>query len=165
MLPRRRPYLVDTIASSGPLPKSLPQIVWLASADCCVGYQNRRWCEYTGLSSADSMGFGWKRAFHADDLPETLRRWERAVRVGEPCELAFRLRRSDGVYRWFQGRAEPLLDDDNRPVGVVRGHAARATTRCEPSKPAASSHTRTTIGPEATRKSTGDRAKLHLRFC
>ena len=99
------------------LAESLPQIVWLASADCCVGYQNRRWCEYTGLSSADSMGFGWKRAFHADDLPETLRRWERAVREGEPCELAFRLRRSDGVYRWFQGRAEPLLDDENRPVG------------------------------------------------
>ncbi|MBV8312401.1 MAG: PAS domain S-box protein [Planctomycetaceae bacterium] len=98
------------------LAESLPQIVWLASADCCVGYQNRRWCEYTGLSSADSMGFGWKRAFHADDLPETLRRWERAVREGEPCELAFRLRRSDGVYRWFQGRAEPLMDDENRPV-------------------------------------------------
>jgi PAS domain S-box-containing protein len=89
------------------LAESLPQIVWLASADCCVGYQNRRWCEYTGLSSADSMGFGWKRAFHADDLPETLRRWERAVREGEPRELAFRLRRSDGVYRWFQGRAAP----------------------------------------------------------
>ena len=99
------------------LAESLPQIVWLASVDCCVGYQNRRWCEYTGLSSADSMGFGWKRAFHADDLPETLRRWERAVREGEPCELAFRLRRSDGIYRWFQGRAEPLLDDENRPVG------------------------------------------------
>ena len=99
------------------LAESLPQIVWLASADCCVGYQNRRWCEYTGLSSADSMGFGWKRAFHADDLPETLRRWERAVREGEPCELAFRLRRSDGVYRWFQGQVEPLLNDENRPVG------------------------------------------------
>src|SRR5271157_3902219 len=99
------------------LAESLPQIVWLATAECCVGYQNRRWCEYTGLSSAASMGFGWKRAFHADDLPETLRRWERAVREGEPCELAFRLRRSDGVYRWFQGRAEPLLDDENRPVG------------------------------------------------
>jgi PAS domain S-box-containing protein len=99
------------------LAESLPQIVWLASADCCVGYQNRRWCEYTGLSSAGSLGFGWKRAFHAADLPETLKRWERAVREGEPCELAFRLRRSDGVYRWFQGRAEPLLDDENRPVG------------------------------------------------
>src|SRR5271157_170271 len=29
------------------LVESLPQIVWLASADWCVGYQNRRWCEYT----------------------------------------------------------------------------------------------------------------------
>lgn len=63
------------------------------------------------------MGFGWKRAFHLDDLPETLKRWERAVRWGEPCELAFRLKRSDGVYRWFQGRAEPLLDNENRTVG------------------------------------------------
>src|SRR5208337_2023072 len=99
------------------LAESLPQIVWLASADCCVGYQNRRWCEYTGLASADSMGSGWKQAVHPDDLPEILRRWERAVRGGEPCELAFRLRRSDAVYRWFQGRAEPLLDNDNRTVG------------------------------------------------
>src|SRR5208337_1045830 len=70
------------------LAESLPQIVWLASADCCVGYQNRRWCEYTGLASADSTGSGWKQAVHPDDLPEILRRWERAVRGGEPCELA-----------------------------------------------------------------------------
>ena len=81
------------------LAESLPQIVWLASGDCCVGYQNRRWCEYTGLSSADSMGSGWQQAFHPDDLPETLKRWERAVRLGGSCELAFRLRRSDGVNR------------------------------------------------------------------
>jgi len=63
------------------------------------------------------MGSGWKQAVHPDDLPEILRRWERAVKGGEPCELAFRLRRSDAVYRWFQGRAEPLLDNDNRTVG------------------------------------------------
>jgi PAS domain S-box-containing protein len=99
------------------LAESLHQIVWLASADCCVSYQNRRWCEYTGLSFADSMGSGWKQAVHPDDLPEILQQWERTVRGGEPCGLAFRLRRSDGVYRWFQGRAEPLLDSDNRTVG------------------------------------------------
>ena len=98
------------------LAESLTEIVWLASADCCFGYQNRRWCDYTGLSPADSIGFGWKQACHPDDLPETLKRWERAVRRGEPCELAFRLRRTDGVYRWFQGRTEPLLDHENRPV-------------------------------------------------
>src|SRR5208337_3650958 len=115
------------------LAESLPQIVWLASADCCVGYQNRRWCEYTGLSSAGSMGFGWKRAFHADDLPETLRRWERAVREGEPCELAFRLRRSDGVYRWFRAGPSRSWTMKTGRSGGSR-HAARATTRCQPSK-------------------------------
>ena len=115
------------------LAEALPQIVWLASADCCVGYLNRRWCEYTGLSSADSMGSGWQQAFHADDLPETLNRWERAVRLGGPCELAFRLRRSDGVYRWFQGRAEPLLDNDNQTVGwfAVCGESDRERNQAD----------------------------------
>ncbi len=99
------------------LAEALPQIVWLADVDCSFTYLNRKWSEVTGLTLDESSGHGWQRAFHPDDVPEILNQWERAVRCNAPCELTFRLRSGDGVYRRFQGRAEPLLDDDHRPVG------------------------------------------------
>ena len=43
--------------------------------------------------------------------------WSKTQRDGdEAFEFEYRLRRADGVYRWFLARAEPICDDDGRVV-------------------------------------------------
>ena len=56
------------------LAEGIPQIVWLASADSAFGYQNRKWCEYTGLSAAESSGLGQRAS--------TLMIWQNPARLG-----------------------------------------------------------------------------------
>jgi GAF domain-containing protein len=45
-----------------------------------------------------------------------LSRWRRSVETGVPYDHEARLRRADGVYRWFHTRGFPLRDDDGRII-------------------------------------------------
>ncbi|NTX64983.1 PAS domain-containing protein [Myxococcus sp. CA051A] len=90
--------------------ESLPQLVWMTRPDGQHVYFNRRWYEFTGLSPEQSLGDGWRRIFHPDDMAEADRRWAHSLRTGEPYEVEFRCRRHDGTWRWMLGRANPLRD-------------------------------------------------------
>jgi PAS domain S-box-containing protein len=43
-------------------------------------------------------------------------RWMRSVETGHPYEVEHRIRRADGVYRWFHVHGLPLLDTEGRIV-------------------------------------------------
>jgi PAS domain S-box-containing protein len=90
--------------------ESIPQIVWTAKADGHTDWLNGRWREYTGLDPALSLGLAWAEAYHPDDQTDAVERWKRATRTLERFEIEYRLRRHDGAYRWFLGRAIPVRD-------------------------------------------------------
>jgi len=92
--------------------ESIPQIVWITRADGHTEWINGRWREYTGLDPETAVGTGWLDGFHLDDQPATLERWEHSIETLEPFETEYRLRRHDGVYRWFLGRGIPMLDEN-----------------------------------------------------
>lgn len=99
------------------LADAMPQLVWATDADGSHFYYNKGWYEYTGLSEANSLGFGFANALHPDDYKRTLARWRRAWEGGEPYEIEYRFKRHDGVYRWFVGRATPVREDGSeRPT-------------------------------------------------
>ena len=50
-------------------------------------------------------------AIHPDDSSRALALWTHSVATGEPYHLEERLRRADGVYRWFRVRGRCLRDD------------------------------------------------------
>ncbi|MBI3890506.1 MAG: PAS domain-containing protein, partial [Candidatus Wallbacteria bacterium] len=93
------------------LAEALPEVVWTARPDGWVDYCNQRWCDYTGLSVAQTQGWGWGPALHPDDLQKCIDRWAVSVRTGEVFEIEYRFKRaSDGVFRWHLGRAMPVRD-------------------------------------------------------
>src|SRR5262249_40392542 len=75
---------------------------------------NQPWHDYTGLSPEDSQGRGWQQAYHPDDLPHLVEAWTRMLRSGESGDAEGRLRRADGVYRWFLMRSSPLRNKDGK---------------------------------------------------
>lgn len=97
----------------------LPQIVWVTRPDGWHVHFNQRWMNFTGLTLADSLGFGWNAPFHPDDRGRAAARWSQATTSGEPYEIEYRLRRHDGLYRWMLGRAMPVRDSDGRVVRWV----------------------------------------------
>ena len=93
---------------------SMPQLVWSTLADGGHDYFNRNWYDYTGAAPGESNGAGWTDVLHPDDVDRTLARWHRSLSTGEEYEIEYRLRRADGVFRWFLARALPLRDEDGR---------------------------------------------------
>ena len=97
--------------------ETMPALAFVADPKGGCIFLNRGWLEYTGLSSEQACGSGWEKAVHPDDLKRITERWRESQATGEPLEYEGRLRRgSDGIYRWFQTRAQPLRDNRGKIV-------------------------------------------------
>lgn len=92
------------------LTDAMSQIVWVMRADGTYTWFNQRWLDYTGLSMEESLGRGLTGLVHPDDDLRGSRLLEQALASGDPCEIEYRLRRADGVYRWMLCRALPQRD-------------------------------------------------------
>jgi PAS domain S-box-containing protein len=95
---------------------TIPTLAWCNLPDGPNEFLNKGWHEYTGLSPDKSHGWGWHSAVHPEDLPSLMQRWREMLVSGQPGEVEARLRRYDGVYRWFLIRAQPLRDEDGEVV-------------------------------------------------
>src|SRR6266508_3666560 len=115
---------------------TIPALAWSSHPDGSVDFVNQRWTGYTGLSPEESYGGGWKTAIHPDDLPALAEKWEalRDVNTARECEV--RLRRSDGVFRWFSLRREQLHDESRALVrwygtaAAIDDHASATSFVC-----------------------------------
>ncbi|WP_165958269.1 PAS domain S-box protein [Segetibacter sp. 3557_3] len=88
-----------------------PQMVWVTYPDGYHALYNYKWYEYTGLSDVESQDTGWTTVVHPDDMERTSAVWKHSLETGEPYEIEYRLKRFDGTYCWFLGRALPLKDE------------------------------------------------------
>jgi PAS domain S-box-containing protein len=95
---------------------AIPALAWCNLPDGPNEFLSKPWHEYTGLSPEESHGWGWQAAFHPEDLPPLMERWVKMLASGEPDEIEARLRRHDGVYRWFLIRCEPFRDESGKLV-------------------------------------------------
>lgn len=92
------------------LAEAMPQIVWVTRADGWNIYFNQPWVDYTGLTLEESYGQGWIKPFHPEDQPGAWEAWQNAVNNNGIYAIECRLRRADGVYRWWLVRGVPVLD-------------------------------------------------------
>jgi diguanylate cyclase (GGDEF)-like protein/PAS domain S-box-containing protein len=92
------------------LAEAIPAIIWTARADGYIDFYNKRWQEFSGLESQQSLGDGWQRVLHPDDSARSAEKWRQAVASGESYEAEYRLRAVDGSYRWHLVRALPVRD-------------------------------------------------------
>jgi diguanylate cyclase (GGDEF)-like protein/PAS domain S-box-containing protein len=92
------------------LAEAMPQIVWIALPDGSDTYHNQKWIDYTGLTPEESLGHEWDKSLHPDDRQPALDAWENATAARGIYSVEIRLRRADGVYRWWLVRGVPQQD-------------------------------------------------------
>jgi PAS domain S-box-containing protein len=98
------------------LVESIPQLAWTDLPDGYCDYLSPQWVEYTGVPMKEHLGFGWVDAIHPDDRDKACADWHHSTANGIPLENEFRIRRSDGAYRWFKNRAIPLRNEHGKIV-------------------------------------------------
>jgi len=98
------------------LADNISQLVWTADADGRINWFNRRWSDYTGMTSREPQGVDWSLLSHPDYGGCIAKRMAEAFHTGQPWEDTFPMRGRDGEYRWFLSRALPIRDEEGRVV-------------------------------------------------
>lgn len=88
---------------------SIPVMAWTLQPNGVADFVNRRWVEYFGITLeqyvADPAG-----PIHPEDVTRVFENWRVQMADGETFDEEMRLRRADGVYRWFLVRIAPAHD-------------------------------------------------------
>lgn len=113
---RQLQYLADTV----------PMQIWCVTPTGEPSYINKTMMDYIGMTLEDFDAKGGLRGaiadlVHPDDRDALFGALSHSFRTGEPFALKFRNRRGDGVYRWQQGRAEPLRNENG---DIIRWYGA-----------------------------------------
>ncbi len=112
----RTKALSESEARFRQLAESLPQMVWTCDAEGRNDYSSPHWVTYTGVVADEKTDEGYLPQIHPDDRDRVLQAWHNAIATGSEFTFEFRIRRHDGVYRWFDTRAVPLRDETGRVV-------------------------------------------------
>ncbi len=96
--------------------QAMPNHVWASPPDGQLDWFNQRVCDYSGLAMSSLTGTGWTQIVHPDDLARASARWVEALESGKTYQTEFRLKRSDGTYRWHIARALPIYGEKGKIV-------------------------------------------------
>ena len=94
----------------------LPGLVCTASATGETEFVNRQILEYSGRTLEELRQWGTSDTVHVDDLPHVVEIFTQSIATGSPYDVVHRLRRFDGVYRWFRNRGVPVCDTNGHVV-------------------------------------------------
>jgi len=103
----------QTLNLARTLLEAMPQLVWTCTPDGLCDYLNRQWLDFTGFPFSEQIGRGWINALHPDDRQRVSNAWNNSVADRAPYDIEYRIRRFDGVYRWFKTRGVPQLAPDD----------------------------------------------------
>jgi PAS domain S-box-containing protein len=96
-----------------------PAILWICEKDGFCTYISRQWCNFTGQSVDEALGFGWLDAVHDDDREGARRKFLDCFTRRVPVSLEYRVRTANGDYRWVIDAGNPRFDADSAFLGFA----------------------------------------------
>ncbi len=93
------------------LTDAMPQMVWIANPKGLNSYFSQQWVDYTGVTLDKSYGLNWFDVFHPEDRQRAKEAWQLSILNDSIYSLESRLRRADGLYRWWLVRAVARHDE------------------------------------------------------
>jgi PAS domain S-box-containing protein len=98
------------------LTNTIPQIVWVSSAEGHMEYLNEQWYNITGQSVSEALE-NRIEMMHPGDVQVMSEKWQKALIDGKSFFAEYRLRNKiTGNYRWFFCNIQPLIDDAGKVV-------------------------------------------------
>lgn len=95
-------------AAAHSLIDNVPGFFAILGPDGVIAAANRQIAEYCGQTLDEIRNWGTNGTLHPDDLPGFAVVFAQSMAAGTPYHVEARIRRFDGVYRWFDSSAAPV---------------------------------------------------------
>jgi PAS domain S-box-containing protein len=82
-------------------------------------FVNEYWCRLAGITAEETMGTGWARVIHPDDVEVFVLLWQEALHEGRPFVGEYRVCRPDGTIRQAITAAQPVHDEQGKLAHYV----------------------------------------------
>jgi len=96
-----------------------PLMIWMSGRDKLCTFFNKGWLDFTGRSLEQELGNGWAEGVHREDLSHCLEVYENSCNARQTFTMEYRLRRSDGEYRWVLDNGAPRFTSDGTFLGYI----------------------------------------------
>ena len=96
-----------------------PVILWTARPDTTLDFVNAFGAEFTGIPLERLVNEGWLSFIHPQDVEPSISVYIPAFEGRRPFLFEFRLRRSDGAYRWMLASGIPKYGVDRSFEGYI----------------------------------------------
>ena len=96
-----------------------PSLIWMCDAQGKITYLNEQRHAFTGPDPNAGYGDTWIAFIHPDDVKGVLDALWQALKDQRPFSKEYRLRRSDGAYRWMFDVASPRVNGDGSFAGFI----------------------------------------------
>ena len=93
------------------LGENVNQLAWMADPDGHVFWYNKRWYSYTGTDSETMLDRGWSEVYHPDHRERIIAELSERWKAGRAWEDTYLIRSTDGTFRPFLTRAEPIRNE------------------------------------------------------
>ena len=96
-----------------------PVMIWMSGPDKLCTFFNKGWLDFTGRSLEQELGNGWAEGVHREDIDRCLDVYQNSFNARESFTMEYRLRRSDGEYRWLLDSGTPRFASDGAFLGYI----------------------------------------------
>ena len=96
-----------------------PVALWIADSEMRMTFFNEYFLKYSGETMHNILGDGWLKLLHEDDREHYLMSVTTAKESRNSFTTEFRVRRTDGEYRWVYGTAAPRFATDGKFLGYI----------------------------------------------
>jgi len=96
-----------------------PVMIWMSGPDKLCTFFNKGWLDFTGRSPEQELGNGWAEGVHREDIDRCHDVYQNSFNARESFTMEYRLRRSDGEYRWLLDSGTPRFASDGAFLGYI----------------------------------------------
>jgi len=97
--------------------QDFPTLIWRCNAEGACDWFNTTWLQFTGRTVEEEMGDGWTEGVHQEDRDVCVATWAENFAARTPFVMEYRLRHSDGTYRWIRDFGRPLRGSEGEFLG------------------------------------------------